>query len=105
MKASEIIKAGLEYTTIEIDGVGPVELRGMTVAEALKFSEYSQKSEDRILMFAYLVKLCCPAFKGFWWTPSRIKKKLALKVILKLADHIMKLSGYGSDAVNDAVKS
>lgn len=105
MKANDIVKAGLDYQTVTVKGVGEVELRGMTVAEAVKFSEKSKNTDDRIIMFAYLVKLCCPAFSGFWWTPNRIRKKLALKVILQLADQIMKLSGYGAGEVDEAVKN
>lgn len=105
MNANDLIDAGLDYQTIEIEGVGPVQLRSLTVDEAEKFGKVSKKTDDKLLMFAYLVKLCCPSFKGFWWTPKRIKKKLALQVLLKLADHIMKLSGYGNDAVDESVKS
>ena len=105
MNAKDLVDAGLNYQTIEIDGIGPVKLRSLTVDEEEKFSKVSGKKEDKFLMFAYLVKLCCPSFKGFWWTPKRIKKKLALQVLLKLADHIMKLSGYGNDAVDESVKS
>ena len=105
MKAADIVKAGLDYQAVEIEGIGTVELRGMTVDEALKFAEVSKKADDRIYMFAYLVKLCCPAFKSVLWTPNRIRKKLALKAILKIADHIMRLSGYGQEAIDESVKS
>ena len=104
MKAKDIVRAGHNYKDVEVESVGTVKLRGLTVAEAIEFTKKSEQSDDRILMFAYLVKLCCPAFRGFWWTPERIRKKLALNVLLNLGSEIMALSGFGKDAVTESVK-
>lgn len=105
-KANDLVKAGKEVHSVTIEGVAePIDIVGMTIDQAIKFSERAQNSQDFTLLYAYLVKQCCPAFRRFWWTPNRIKKNLSLKMMLALADKIMEVSGYSSGAVDDAVKT
>ena len=101
--ADDIIKKGFDYEVATIRGL-EVELRGMTVDEALKLSKYAKGQNDKMMVFAYLIKQCCPAFKGWWWTPGRIKKKLSVKLLLEIADRIMILSGYKEDSVDTSLK-
>lgn len=101
--ANDLISKGFDYEVVSIRGLD-VEIKGMTVEQAVKFSEKAKKSEDNILLMAYLLKLCCPAFKSVWWTPQKIRKKLALNVMLEVADKIMVLSGYKAESLDTAVK-
>lgn len=108
--AFDIIRSGHSVDAVDVEGIDkPVEIQSMTVDQALKFSAATKKGGDQILMAAYLVKLCCPAFKSPWywpwlWTPARIKRRLSVKVLLSLADKIMELSGYSQNGVDDAEK-
>lgn len=104
MNANEIIKAGLQFEVKEIDGIGPVQIRALKWQEADQYTKFLQKTDDTALGFAFLVKLCCPAFKAFWWTPRRIRNKLAFSALLAIASEIMTLSGYSETGVTDAKK-
>lgn len=103
--ANDLINSGKAIVSVHIDGIDkPVDIECMTVDQAIKFSELAKSSKDYTLMYASLVKLCCPAFRGWWWTRRRIKKQLSLKVLLALAEKIMEVSGLTTDAVDAAVK-
>ena len=104
--ASDLISAGVAYHEATIGGTDKkVQFRGMTIAEAERFGKLSQKEPDKLRLSAHLLKMCCPAFRGFWWTPARIRKKLTAKIILELAFKIMEASGHTKGAVDEAVKS
>jgi len=103
--AKDLISAGFNTVEIQIDGVEkPVEVMSMTVDQAMKFGEMAKKSKDEMLLYASLIKLCCPAFHSIFWPPRRIKKHMSFKMMVKLGDKIMEVSGYKQDAVTDAVK-
>ena len=101
--AGDIVKKGFNYEVVNIRGL-EVELRGMTVDEALRLSKYAKSQNDKMLVFAYLIKQCCSAFDSWWWTPGRIKKKLSVKMLLEIADKIMILSGYKEDSIDTSLK-
>lgn len=103
--ANDLIKAGFSTVEVKIEGVEkPVEVMSMTVDQAIKFGEMAKKSNDEMMLYASLIKLCCPAFHSVWWPARRIKKKLSFKMMVKLGDKIMEVSGYKQDAVTEAVK-
>lgn len=101
--AKDIVDAGFESEVVKIGDLA-IEVRSMTVNQAFKFSAYSQEQKDKMLVFAYLIKLCCPAFSGWLWTPKKIAKKLAPKIMVELASKVMEVSGYRTDAVDESLK-
>jgi len=103
--ASELMKAGRVPELVSLPGLSKeIEVLGLTIHQAMKFSKFVEKNNDPMLHRALLIKECCPAFRRFWWTPERIQKKIAANILIALSDKVMELSGYTKDSVDKAAK-
>ena len=102
--ANELINSTYQYQTVKINGLN-VRIRSLSARETLKFTSLIEKQTPNIEVAAFLVKSCCESFNGFVWPVWRIKRKLPLTLLTELSNKIMEISGYGPNAVDEAVKN
>lgn len=101
--AKELINSTYKYETVKINGLD-VQIRSLSASETIKFSNLIENKTPNIVVAAFLVKHCCKSFDSWVWPVWRVKRKLPLKLLTEISNKIMEISGYGPNAVDDAVK-
>lgn len=105
----DVLKAGKEVQYINVPGIdGGIEVVGLSGQQAQRFADMVSNKDARAdvaMLYASLLKLCCPMFRRWWWTPARIRRKISLKLILDIGTAILKASGYDDAAGDRALKT